>query len=108
MGFLGLTGYYCKFVQNYGLIAAPVTNLLKKGNLVWTPLVDQSLDELEQAMVTTPVLALPKFAEQFVVETDASDQGIGAVLGQNGWPVALLSKVLRPSKWAWLVYAREM
>ena len=68
-GFLGLTGYYRKFVHHYGLIAYPLTQLLRKKQFQWT---------------TTPVLALPNFAEQFIIETDASDIGIGAVLMQHG------------------------
>lgn len=107
-GFLGLTGYYRKFVQNYGLIAEPLTNLLKKGNFLWNPKAEQAFEELKRAMITTPVLALPNFSEIFVIETDASDYGIGAVLGQKGRPIAFLSKALGPSKKNWSVFSKEM
>ncbi|WVZ70538.1 hypothetical protein U9M48_019198 [Paspalum notatum var. saurae] len=76
-GFLGLTGYYRKFIRNYGMLARPLTQLLKKG-----------------ALVQAPVLAILDFSKPFIVETDASDCGLGAVLMQEGHPVAYLSKSL--------------
>ena len=59
-------------------------------------------------MVTTPVLALLDFTDTFIVETDAFNYGIGAVLSQKGWPIAYLSKALGPSKRAWSIYSKEM
>lgn len=106
--FLGLAGYYRKFVQNFGIISRPLTDMLKKGTLfIWTPTADTTFQELKKALVQASVLALPDFRKKFVVETDASATGVGAVLMQDSHPVAYLSKALRPHNMGLSVYEKE-
>jgi hypothetical protein len=103
--FLGLAGYYRKFIKHYGIISRPLTDLLKKnGQFLWTPQLQMSFDTLKQALISAPVLALPNFKQPFTIETDASDKGIGAVLMQQGHPIAYLSKALSPKNQALSTY----
>ena len=107
-GFLGLTGYYRRFVSHYGLIAKPLIDLLKRNAFEWTVDTQTAWDALKQAMCTAPVLALPNFNILFVVEADACSNGIGAVLSQRGRPVAFLSKALSLKHQSLSVYDKEM
>jgi hypothetical protein len=106
-GFLGLTGYYRKFVRNYAIIARPLTLLLKKKSFIWTESATTAFQALKQAMSSTPVLCLPDFSKQFVVETDACDTGIGVVLMQDQHPIAYLSKPLGAAHLALSIYDKE-
>jgi hypothetical protein len=82
--FLGLVGYYRRFVCHFGLISKPLISLLKKHTVfVWTPEHEAAFQALKQALSQSPVLALPNFAKPFTIETDASDSGVGAVLMQE-------------------------
>ncbi|KAL6197326.1 hypothetical protein ACLB2K_032935 [Fragaria x ananassa] len=107
-GFLGLAGYYRRFVQGFGQIAQPLNAMLKHDIFKWTPLAEQTFEKLKDAVTSAPVLAMPNFQEPFFLETDASGVGIGTVLSQNKHPVAYLSKTLSPKNQALSVYDKEM
>ncbi|GJU60642.1 retrotransposable element Tf2 [Tanacetum coccineum] len=106
-GFLGLTGYYRKFIKNYAWISKPLTNLLKKDAFEWSEEASKPFLDLKQAMSQTPVLALPDFQKTFVVETYASGVGIGAVLQQEGHPISYLSITLAPKHQLLSTYEKE-
>ncbi|XP_068657918.1 uncharacterized mitochondrial protein AtMg00860-like [Aristolochia californica] len=92
--FLEITGYYRKFICSYGQIAAPLNNLLKKHAFNWSSSADQAFHLLKEALASAPVLQQPDFDEEFVVECDVSDGGIGAVLQQLGHLIAYFSRQL--------------
>ena len=107
-GFLGLSGYYRKFIKNYGIISRPLTELLKKNTVfLWTPSHQESFDTLKAALTSAPVLALPDFTKPFTIETDASAVVMGAVLMQNNHPVAYLSKALGVKAQTLSTYEKE-
>jgi hypothetical protein len=107
-GFLGLTGYYRKFIKDYSLISRTLSDLLKKDTLFhWTHTHQAAFDHLKKLMLEAPVLALPDFQLPFTVETDACKRGVGAVLMQKGHPIAYLSKSLGPVAHAMSTYEKE-
>ncbi|XP_035836073.1 uncharacterized protein LOC118484192 [Helianthus annuus] len=106
--FLGLTGYYRRFVPHYARIASPLTDLLKKPEFTWTPDANQAFIELKTHMKELVTLALPDFSQPFDVTTDASGVAIGAVLSQNCKPIAFFSKKLCPTMQGHSTYTKEL
>lgn len=107
-GFLGLTSYYRKFVQNYSIITRPLTNLLKKGKFEWHDEAEVAFSALKQAKTTTPTLVMPNFNDSFTIETNALEEGIDVVLTQQGKLIAYMSHAPGVTKKSWSSYTREM
>ena len=102
--FLGLTGYYRKFIPGYAELAAPLTDLTRKNapSIVrWTERCDDAFNRLKECLCSEPILRCPDFSLPFVLQTDASGRAIGAVLSQvvgdgEEHPVAYYSRKLLP------------
>ena len=102
--FLGLSSYYRQFVPGFAKLASPLLSLLKKDAIFqWTDVCQKAFEKLKEQLVTAPVLAYPEFGDthSFVLETDASIQGFGAVLAQKKedgqvHPIAYASRSLQP------------
>ncbi|KAL0552101.1 hypothetical protein IC582_011198 [Cucumis melo] len=94
--FLGLAGYYRRFMENFSRIATPITQLTRKGaSFVWSKACEDSFQNLKQKLVTAPVLTVPDGSGSFVIYSDASKKGLGCVLMQQGKVVAYASRQLK-------------
>ena len=95
--FLGMAGYYRRFIMNFARIAAPLTRLTKKGvKFEWTDQCEESFQELKNRLISAPVLTLPIGVEEFTIYCDASKFGLGCVLMQRGKVIAYASRQLKP------------
>ncbi|XP_062118562.1 uncharacterized protein LOC133832204, partial [Humulus lupulus] len=94
--FLGLAGYYRKFVEGFSKIATPLTNLTRKHQkFVWTEKCEESFQTMKDKLISAPILCVPTEGGKFVVYCDASKNGLGCVLMQEGKVVAYASRQLK-------------
>ncbi|WVZ71282.1 hypothetical protein U9M48_019884 [Paspalum notatum var. saurae] len=92
-GFLGLAGYYRRFIESFSGIAKPMTSLLEKGvPFIWTKERQAAFDELKKRLTTAPVLTLPDLTKSFTVYCDASKEGLGCVLMRGRMPFELCAE----------------
>jgi len=107
--FLGLAGYYRRFIEGFSTIASPMTRLTRKEvKFEWSKDCKASFQELKSRLTTAPVLALPKGQEGFVVYSDASSKGLGCVLMQHGKVIAYASRQLKTHEVNYPVHDLEL
>src|SRR4051812_5671748 len=94
--FLGLAGYYRKFVEGFSRIARPMTQLLKKDKkFEWTDKCEESFQDLKKILISAPILIMPDITNPFDVYCDASKISLGCVLMQEGKVISYLSRQLK-------------
>ena len=83
--FLGLAGYYRRFIEGFARLSSPMTKLIRKGEkFEWNDACERAFQELKRKLTTTPVLTIPRSGEKFSIYSDASHSGLGCVLMQEG------------------------
>ena len=107
-GFVGICTYYRKFFKGFSQLVAPLTDLTKKGAFSWTDTAQRAFDKLKEVMSTCPMLVLLDFTQSFVLECNASGEGVGTVLMQGGHPIAFKSRKLLPHERLYPIYDKEM
>ena len=112
--FLGLASFYRRYVPNFAAVTCPLTDATKNGRpnkVVWDDALEKAFNYVKQILTSEPVLRLPDFEKTFILATDASDTGLGAVLQQEHdeikYPVMYLSKKLLPREKNYSVVERE-
>ncbi|KAK1644093.1 hypothetical protein QYE76_061898 [Lolium multiflorum] len=108
-GFLGMAGYYRRFIEGFSKIAGPMTKLLKKNTpFVWTDECEASFQTLKDKLTTAPVLAVPEPGKDYTVYCDASKNGLGCVLMQDRKVIAYGSRQLKPHEHNYPVHDLEL
>eukprot|EP00253_Pinus_taeda_P006753 PITA_06753 len=107
--FMGLAGYYRRFVEGFSKVAFPITSLQKKGKTFhWTPNCQKSFEQLKQLLTTAPILRIADPDKDYVVCTDASKEGVGGVLMQEGKVVTYESRKLKEHEQKYSAYDLEL
>jgi len=107
--FHGLASFYRRFVRNFSSLAAPLTEVIKKEKpFIWGIKQEEAFKILKEKLSSTPLLQLPNFEKMFEIECDASGVGIGAVLMQEGKPIAYFSEKLRGAPLQYSTYDKEL
>jgi hypothetical protein len=107
-GFLGLAGYYRKFIHDIGIIAAPLTCLLRRDAFTWDAKAMTTVQALKNSLTSRPMLKIPDFDKCFIVDCDVSGVGFSAILHQGTGPLAFFSRPFAPRHMKLVAYEREL
>lgn len=105
--FHGLASFYRCFVHHFSSITVPLTDCMRGQSFLWTPAADDAFQTIEEKLTSAPILVLPDFDSVFELHTDACKLGIGAVLSQQGRPVAFFSETIAGSRAQYSTYDVE-
>lgn len=107
--FMGLVGYYRRFVEGFSRVAYPITSLQKKGWVFkWTSECQRSFEKLKHLLTTAPILSIDDPNKDYMVCTDASKEGVGGVLMQEGRVIAYESRKLKEHEHKYYAYDLEL
>jgi hypothetical protein len=107
--FMGLVGYYRRFIEGFSKIAHPITSLQRKGvKFQWTLECEKSFEHLKQLLTSAPILRIANPNEYFIVCIDAFKEGIGGVLSQNGFVICYESRKLKEHEGNYATYDLEL
>jgi hypothetical protein len=107
--FLGLAGYYRRFIEGFSKISKPMMELLEKGKTFeWSPRREANFQELKKRLTMTPVLTMHDMGKPFSIYCDASNQGLGCVLMQDGHVVVYASRQLRKHEEKYLTHDLQL
>ena len=110
--FLGLCSYYRRFMRNFAILSSPLNKLIgTNSTFIWTEVEEEAFQKLKQILIAAPMLNFPDYSVPFIVQTDACDDGLGAVLSQvvrlQERVIEYRSRVLQPAEKPWPVREKE-
>jgi hypothetical protein len=108
-GFLGMAGYYRRFIEGFSKITGPMMKLLRKNTpFEWTEKCEESFQELKKRLTTAPILVVPETGKDYTVYCDASKNGLGCVLMQDRKVIAYCSRQLKPHEVSYPTHDLEL
>ena len=106
---MGITGYYRRFIEGFSIIANPINSIQNKGKkFLWSQKCEDSFKKLKTLLTTAPILRIADPSKEFIVCTDACNEGLGGVLIQEGHAIAYESRKIKIHEKSYVTYDLEL